>query len=569
MKILRYVAVSILILLAAAGNFSCARTNTADAPAETSGFAVTEESTAVESSPETATEITLVASETDATTVIEEPKPTVPPAQITSFTVPKDNNRNMCESLTGEIYDGKIILTITAPTDTYSLKTAAVSVEHDGILAYPGLAEETVDLTDPDCCFTVTNADGAETKYKVELRYAENLIPVVSIDTADGKDILTKEDYADATISIDTAGVDGWYLPEGFSALPPTKTEIKGRGNSTWNWAKKPYKFKFSEKISVLGLAPSKKWVLLANYSDMSLMRNYVVMDVSKVLSTVTSPFSQFPVNLFVNGEYRGIYSIGEDHDVGAGRVELPDDTGTADTSFMLEIGGYDEAEDVFGKTVFSTDLVRWCTIEHPDDEDVTQEQADFIIDYVTKADEAVKSLSGYEEYIDADALIDWFIANELFYNLESCFNRSCYMTKAPGGKLTMGPLWDYDLALGNLYNDFGRYDIWACLAQGYGYIGDNWMCYLMKDPDFRAKLKVRWDEVKNELLTTALDRVDRMGETLTPSAKYNFEVWDILGTRSVLPQPVSVENLKTYADHVKYIRDFIENRWNWMDKNI
>ncbi len=568
MKIYRYIAVSVLLLLMAMVTFSCARTDTAEMPTETTGSVVTEESTTAQPSY-TDTETTIDTAEQETTVDTDPPKPLTPPAQITSFTVPKENNRNMCESLTGEISEGKILLTVTAPTDTYSLKTATVSLEHDGILTYPDPLTQTVDLTSPDCCFIVTNEDGVKTKYTVELRYAKNLIPVVSIDTADGKDILSKDYYMDATISIDTSGVDGWYLPQGFSALAPTKMEIKGRGNSTWEWEKKPYKFKFDEKISVLGLTPAKKWVLLANYSDMSLMRNYVVMDVAKVISTVTSPFSQFPVNLFVNGEYRGIYSIGEDHDVGAGRVELPDDTGVADTSFMLEIGGYDETEDVFGKTVFSTELVRWCTIEHPDDEDVTQEQADFIIDYVTKADTAVKSLYGYEEYIDVDALINWFIANELFYNLESCFNRSCYMTKVPGGKLTMGPLWDYDLAMGNLYNDFGRYDIWACLAQGYGYIGDNWMCYLMKDPNFRAKLRTRWDEVKDELLTTALNRIDRMEQTLAPSAEYNFAVWDILGTRAVRPQPVSIKNLKTYADHVKYIRNFIENRWNWMDANI
>jgi len=132
-----------------------------------------------------------------------------------------------------------------------------------------------------------------------------------------------------------------------------------------------------------------------------------------------------------------------------------------------------------------------------------------------------------------------------------------------------MGPLWDYDLAMGNLYNDFGRYDIWACLAQEYEYIGDNWMCYLMNDSSFRANLKARWDEVKDELLATALDRIDRMSETLAPSAECNFTVWNILGTRAVAAQPRSIVNLKTYEDNVKYIRDFVQNRWNWMDNNI
>ena len=501
--------------------------------------------------------------------ITEAHPPEAEPAEILSFTVPKENNRNMYETLIGKINDGEIIIEITAPTDTYSLRNAYVSIEHSGDLYYPVPDKETVDLTSPDCIFTVKNNENKETKYKVVLKHGENTIPVVCIDTEDGKDIITKEYYVDATISIDTAGVDGWFLPEGFEALEPTSTSIKGRGNSTWKWDKKPYKLKFDSKVSILGLEKSKKWVLLANYSDYSLMRNYVTMETAKVLSNELSPFSQYPVNLFVNGEYRGVYSIGEDHDVGEGRIELSDNNGLPDTSFLLEIGGYDEDEDILDKTVLYTPLVRWCSIESPEDDEITQEQADFIIDYINRTDASVIALSNYEDYIDIDALIDWFIANEVFYNLESCFNRSCFMTKEPGEKLKMGPLWDYDLAIGNLYNDFGRYDIWACLAQEYEYTGDNWMCYLMNDPNFRAKLKVRWDEVKDELLETALDRIDRMGETLAPSAKYNFTVWNILGTRAVAAQPQSIVNLKTYDDNVKYIRDFVENRWNWMNNNI
>jgi DNA gyrase/topoisomerase IV subunit A len=74
-------------------------------------------------------------------------------------------------------------------------------------------------------------------------------------------------------------------------------------------------------------------------------------------------------------------------------------------------------------------------------------------------------------------------------------------MMKESGGLLKMGPIWDYDLAMGNLYNDFGDYTSWANLSQKHEYIEDNWLCYLMNDPPSREKLKARWDEVKDELL--------------------------------------------------------------------
>lgn len=510
--------------------------------------------------------------DTDPDTEPETESETAPPiseCRIQSFTVFASDNRNLCADLIGEITDDTVTLTISAPTDTSSLMHAHVTVETDAASAsFSSETEGAVDLTAANAHCTLTDAEGLTRTYRIVLAYAPHTIPVISVITTDGQEITDKETYIAATVSIDTAGVDGWFLPDGFSSLAPTEVEIRGRGNSTWSWEKKPYKLKFPEKTSVLGLTEAKKWILLANYADYSLMRNYVAFETAKVLSPELSPFSQFPVNLFVNGEYLGIYSIGEDHEVKDGRIRLASDSGEADTSFLLEIGGKD-TEDITGVTAFSTELVRFCSIEYPEEKSLTQAQADFIIDYCLKADAAVKALDGYEDYLDVDSLIDWFITHELFYNLESCFRRSCFLTKEPGGKLKMGPLWDFDLAMGNLYNDFGNYRNWMCLSQKYGYIEDNWFTYLLKDEAFRSRLKARWDAIKDDLLLTALSAVDRMGETLTPHAVYNFARWELLGTRAVPPQPLLITELVTYGDNVRYLRDFIENRWQWLDGNI
>lgn len=511
-------------------------------------------------------------SESAEITAAETEPETAPPVsecRIQSFTVFASDNRNMCADLIGEIRDDTVTLTVSAPTDTFSLMHAHATVETDAAsVSFSSETEGAVDLTAADTHCTLTDAEGLTRTYRIVLAYAPHTLPVISVITTDGQAITDKETYIAATVSIDTAGVDGWFLPDGFSSLAPTEVEIRGRGNSTWAWEKKPYKLKFAERTSVLGLTAARKWLLLANYADYSLMRNFVAFETAKVLSPELSPFSQFPVNLFVNGEYCGIYSIGEDHEVKDGRIRLASDSGEADTSFLLEIGGKD-TEDITGVTAFSTELVRFCSIEYPEEKSLTQAQTDFIIDYCLKADAAVKSLDGYEEYLDVDLLIDWFITHELFYNLESCFRRSCFLTKEPGGKLKMGPIWDFDLAMGNLYNDFGNYRNWMCLSQNYGYIEDNWFCYLLKDEAFRSRLKARWEAVKDDLLLTALSAVDRMGEMLTPHAVYNFARWELLGTRAVPPQPLLITELVTYGDNVRYLRDFIENRWQWMDENI
>lgn len=508
--------------------------------------------------------------ETETETEMTVPAPSESECRITSFIVPADKNPNMCESIIGKISDNIITLEICAPTDTFSLLTAYVDIATDAAsYTLSGGSASSVDLiSNGGCTCTLTDANGLSRTYQIVVEYSGSTIPVISIRTDSGNAVTSKDNYIGAVISIDTSGTDGWFLPEGFESLEPTEVQIKGRGNSTWEWDKKPYKLKFESKTAVLGMEKAKKWVLLANYADYSLMRNYVAMEASKVLSDETSPLSQYPVNLFINGEYQGVYTIGEDHEVKNGRIDLSKNNGTADTSFVLEIGGSD-SEDIWGKTAFSTGLIRYCSIEYPEDNEITQEQADFIIQYCKEADAAIKSLSDYEDYIDVDSFIDWFISNEYFYNLESCFRRSCFLIKEPGGKLKMGPIWDLDLAMGNLYNDFSQYEIWAALAQKYEYVEDNWFCYLMKDEAFRVRLRDRWNEVKHELLEVSLNSIDRMEETLRVSAGYNFDLWDVLGTRAVRPQPKQIVKLKTYEDNVKYIRDFLVDRWNWMDKTL
>ncbi len=564
-RLIALILASVSLLFSAVG---CAEKNSAPKFTETETAPITQPNTP---SSTTKTEETTEAETTEAITTTEEvtTEPPKPSCFLISLTVDKNKNKNMCESLTAVIEDGKAIFTVIAPTDSFTLKNAIVDVEADAATVEFSSANNggKVNLTD-NCYITLTDNDGLTKQYEIIVEYSGNVIPVISIDTEEGKGIVSKEEYIDAMVTIDAEGVNGWYLPEGFASLEPTRAEIKGRGNSTWGWAKKPYKLKFYNKTEVLGMAEAKKWILLANYADYSLIRNFVAHETSKVLSHELCPLSQYPVNVFLNGVYIGVYTIGEDRDISENRIDLPKDNGEADTSFLIEIGGVED-DDQYGLTALHTDLVRYCSIEYPEDDKIIKEQANFIIDYVKKANSAVKTLNGYENYIDVDYLIDWFISTELFYNLESCFRRSCFIMKESGGLLKMGPIWDYDLAMGNLYNDFGDYTSWANLSQKHEYIDDNWMCYLMKDPAFKAKLKLRWDEAKDDLLEKALYCVDEMGKTLSVSAEYNFKVWNVLGKRAVSPQPKSITKYKTYQSHIQYIRDFIVNRWSWMDNNI
>lgn len=503
----------------------------------------------------------------------ETPPPPESPAKVTSFSISAEKNPGIYEDITATVENNKIIINAGLLCDTYALKKAVIDVTTEGVSFSVGKTVYTpdsdpspVDLTD-GACLTVTDADGLLRTYEVVISYTEKRLPVIHVNTSDGADVTTKEKYAGATITIDTRGVDGWFLPEGASSIDETYVGIKGRGNSTWVWPKKPYKIKFDEKTSVLGLPKAKSWVLIANYADYSLIRNYIAFEGSRVLSNELSPLHQYPVNLFLNGEYLGVYTLGEDKDVAENRIDLPEATDEIDTSYLIEIGGYNDG-DVEDVDYFMAGDIRWCTVEYPED-DLTPEQFNFIKEYCLHANEDVQFMDGWEEHLDIDSFVNWFISSELFYNLDSCFRRSCFMMKEPGGKLKMGPVWDFDLSMGNLSYDFDEYDKWMCTMQEHEYIKTNWYQSLLQEEVFRERLREIWDEKKDELLERTLYCIDNMGSTVAPSAEYNFTVWDIMGERKLVAQPEDIVDLKTYDDHISYVRNFIINRWNWMDENI
>lgn len=273
-------------------------------------------------------------------------------------------------------------------------------------------------------------------------------------------------------------------------------------------------------------------------------------------------------MDLFINGEYVGVYSIGEQIEVKEGRVEIEAGGDSANTGYLLEVGGTD-ADDVYGKTAFETELLRFVRIKSPDESLLADRKyAAFIKDYVKKADAAVKAGEGYENYIDTDSLIDWFILHELSYNLDSSFRRSCFLVKDAGGKLQMGPPWDFDLAFGNFFRDTWENQGWACLYEKDNYVGDNWMTYLLRNPSFLEKLRERWNEVGPALTEHLLEEIDRYAALIAPSAACNFKVWDILDKRAGY-QPWGMVEYNTYELQVEFLKNYITKRSAWITSEL
>ena len=250
-----------------------------------------------------------------------------------------------------------------------------------------------------------------------------------------------------------------------------------------------------------------------------------------------------------------------------AGRVEL-DKSLAEDTGFLIEIGGINDG-DVAGRDYFVVErFVSAAYVKNPKPEVRTTAQMRFITKYVQQADAAVVSLSDYEDYIDIPSLIDWFILHELTYNLDSSFRRSCFMTKDAGGKLKMGPPWDFDLAFGNHFRYVNYPNVWASVSREDEYVGVTWMDYLLKDPRFTSQLKARWNEVGNALVRTALREIDLCESVIDLSQKENYKVWDTMGRKAGF-EPAGIARLNTYAAHLQHMRNFLNTRKAWMDKTI
>ncbi len=417
--------------------------------------------------------------------------------------------------------------------------------------------EEILDLSPGVTHYTVTDAQGDSRTYQIVTTRIAYELPVFHIEIENDAEVTSKETYLNATVRVENGG----ELPN----LDTTAVLIRGRGHFSWQFDKKPYKLRFEKKTSVLGMNASKNWVLLANYVDRSLIQNHVAMEMGKVMDHIPYHSNQYPVDVFVNGTYRGVYTFGEQLEAKKERIDLEESYTEVDTDYLLEVGGYDEG-DVKGRDYFHAGTLRYIAIKHPDTVQMTWEQFNFISTYVNDADRAVRRGENYEDYIDVESLIDWVILHELSYNLDCCFRRSCYLIKEKGGKLKMGPIWDFDLAFGS----FNRYDgnDWATVGETDGYVAVTWMNYLMKDEAFMARFTARWNEVKEELLAAALNAVDTAGALVAPSAEMNFQVWNILG-QPLNGQPWSHTQYDTYEKMLGRLKSCIQERYDFLEREL
>jgi hypothetical protein len=295
--------------------------------------------------------------------------------------------------------------------------------------------------------------------------------------------------------------------------------QIRGRGNSTWDiHPKKPYRLKLTDKQSLLGMPSSKDWVLLANYSDKTLLRNAAAFDLGTKMGFPWSPRSAF-VEVYLNDRYDGVYQLMENIKVTKDRVNI-DELTAADVGADKITGGYllevDFRED--GRTMHSS--IDNLPIVFQSPEEPVPEQEDYIKGYINQFETVLHSsgfadpATGYAAYIDVDSFVRWYLVNEVFRNVDANMWSSCWMYKPRGGKLAMGPLWDFDLAAGNIdYNEaFQTTGWWIWMHPGSR--------ALFEDPAFAARARQVWNEIKADQLAGLSDSISANAEVAAGAAQ-------------------------------------------------
>lgn len=283
--------------------------------------------------------------------------------------------------------------------------------------------------------------------------------------------------------------------------------QIRGRGNSSWGFDKKPYRLKFDKKVSLCGLPKAKNFVLLANYTDHSLIQNALAFKIGQMLEL---PYTNIgiPVDVKLNGIYKGSYLLTNKPGINAGSVDIDEDK-----SIMWELDVTFDEELKFKSPLLDLPVM-------VSDPDLTEEQFEYWKnDFIEMEREAVNLNAS--EFVDLDIAARYLLVYEIMKNGEIGFPKSVKLFKSEGGKYIFGPIWDFDTAMGKIWDGLG-YN----LEEIEGKVWKNALFGCLEDdPIFIESIHKHWVNLKPRL-PELIDFVDNYYETILQSGLRNQQVW-------------------------------------------
>jgi spore coat protein CotH len=335
-------------------------------------------------------------------------------------------------------------------------------------------------------------------------------LPVITIHTHTGRPVTSKEIYLSADIEISDPNDSGNNLKG--------EVEIRGRGNTTWNAPKKPYRLRFPKKTSLFGYEKARNWVLLANYQDTTLMTNTIAFELGRRFGLAFTPHATH-VEVVLNGSYEGSYVLTEQIQTGPGRVDINEDGG-----FLVEIDSYYDKEPKFKTPLLNLPVM----IKHP--EDVEDSGYDFVRKAVTDLEAALFSEAfpdtGYQDLINPDNFIDYIMINEITRNIDLQLPHSVLLYREQDSKICLGPLWDFDYAFdytsGKYFTNTEGMYFNTVLHEGSG---QKFFARFFEDPAFRKAYKERWNAIYPKIAGIE-SFVDETAARLEKSYETNGAIW-------------------------------------------
>ena len=377
-------------------------------------------------------------------------------------------------------------------------------------------------------------------------------IPTVHITTEGGKAVDSKDNYVNATFRFEDPS--RFYTDEESLELTG---RIKGRGNTTWGMPKRPYRIKLDEKAHVFSRWGNKDWILLANYSDKTLLRNIMAMEISRICGMSWTPM-MLSVEVYLNGQYQGVYAFSDHKEIAGHRVNIEVATETD-----LEGGYYLELEEAMDEPVCFKTV--WDTpVMFHEPEQPTAAQQKYVKDWFDGYEHALEKVQGqhdysYRNYIDVPSFINYYIIQEITKNPDGNVRKSTYLTKEKGKPLEMYHVWDFDITLGNCdYTNFEKPEGWQMR-----YV--KWYNQMFFDPAFKKAVVDRWNELYPTLLTQVTAFLDRQHTLMAGAETRNFDRWQILGVK-VWP---NYYYFPTYEEEYAFLKEYYEARLAWLNDRI
>ena len=500
------------------------------------------------------------------------------------------------DSITGCIpylYDFKLKPTFAVPS--------GMTVTVNGAEQVSGESEQ--DFSNP---VTYTVSNGTESRsYTVEV--TNSGLPVAVLEHEGGS-----MEWPEAGMNIRAKDED-WpendhftlYNADGTVDVERALCGARLRGNSTQNFPKKPFALKFDEKVGPQGMPTDKRWELLANWMDRTMLRNAVAQDVAhRTANALADGLGWNPhgtnVELIINGRHVGNYSLIEKVKIDADRIDIRDcyedvvDDGNAnptvaDCGYLLE---FDDAMDEVNCFRTGRGLPVMFKDEVPADGDIFN-----AVKAKVESIEASLESGDYEaayELLDINSVIDYFLVQELTFNNEYKHPKSVYMYMDGDGKLTAGPVWDFDWqtfiipeqvrAYGGAYiGQLRNTDEWlyggSKLAErelpfwgDYDYVNDMpymWYPLLFKDAAFRSKVQERWNSIYPVLLQV-LDEIDRLAEQNRVSDRFNSAMWPTTrDLKNTVGAAFNGDEEMSFDEAIQSMKKAYANRLEWMNTQI